>query len=652
MKADYLLYNSNQYYYIGIYKPGYSIPHITYNDSKLLAPFFNRLFPNGYGIEINTSITIDDPVLQFDFLKEVKNHGCTYPKAFCNIEEDNNPICNKVVTSISATPTTQTVTKGQPINLTVKATYVDGHTEEIKNYKTNYDSSKIGTQTVTITYTGLVGNAKTTGTRTCTVTVTVKSDKKLTSISVTPTSQTIQKYSNPILTVTAYYDDGTSKVLSSSDYKVSGLNVAKIGTQNITLTYTDEGITKSTTATITVTPLIRECPRCHNEYELNHDDSDPGCPFCKEIIIGIDVSPDYIEVIKGESLPIAVVAIYNDGSREVITGWTSNYNPERAGLQIVTVEYGGHGKEITVWVNERLIICPVCNTEYPESESECPVCAEKVVSIIADPAEITVMQYEPIVLTVTAIFANGDSRDVDEWSIDKNTTSPGTFTATVSYKGVSTTIKLTVLSLFSIQCPICGTIYDISENPKGCPVCSEKLIGIEAYLPSGSNLVQLGTTPTIVVILVFRDEHREFAYDGFTLEGFNPNQLGEQTATVRYKEFYTTLVLEVVNMADTITCPNGHVYYRNADGTDPGCPFCNTSEEISKVIYFEITYTTDILNEVYSNGVYHFDKGNYISVIVIKKNKSLLYRLQKTFFGTSLLGRKKRFIYGGNIQKT
>ena len=31
----------------------------------------------------------------------------------------------------------------------------------------------------------------------------------------------------------------------------------------------------------------------------------------------------------------------------------------------------------------------------------------------------------------------------------------------------------------------------MSTNIKGCPVCSERLVGIEAYHTSGSNLVQL-----------------------------------------------------------------------------------------------------------------------------------------------------------------
>ncbi|MDD4112811.1 MAG: hypothetical protein PHC56_07240, partial [Herbinix sp.] len=394
---------------------------------------------------------------------------------------------------------------------------------------------------------------------------------------------------------------------------------------------------------------LKECPRCNQIYELNADDTDQDCPYCRELIIGIEVNPIYVEVTQGEELPITVKGIYNDGSSEEVTEWTSNYNPRRTGLQIVTVQQNGYTADITVWVKEGLIKCPICDTEYPASEERCPVCAEKVVRIAASPKEITVMQYETISLGVTAFYADGSSRIVDEWTIDRSTVAPGTYMATVSYRGVSDAITLTVLSISSIKCPICETIYNLSDSPKGCPMCSVEIIGIEAYLTSGSNMVQLGTTPAIAIILIFRDEHREFATEGYTLEDYNPQNLGVQTVRVLYKGFTTSIVVELVNILDAITCPNGHVYHKKSDGTDLGCPFCHEEDEASNIAYFDITYTREILDTIYSIGVYYLQEGNYLTVIVTKKNKSLMYHLQKTFFSTSMLGRKKRFIYGGEV---
>lgn len=642
---------------------------------------------------------------------------------------DNNgnevyPICDKVVTSIIATPTTQTVDKGDGLSLTVRATYLDGHTATITNYTTNYDSNKVGTQVVTITYSGLVGNAKTTGTRTSTVSVTVRETNLPASLSVTPSSTTVYNGSKPTFTVRVTYTNGTSKTLTSSQYTesgwssgvgaknvtfsytengktvsksititvlswlssititpsphqvqrysnpaftvranfadgssqivtgytVSGLDVTRLGTQTVTITYKHtNNEAKSATVKVIVTVIQKECPKCNHIYDLNIDDSDPGCPFCEDLITGIRVSPDYVEVSQGQELPITVVALYNNGSTKDVSGWMSNYNPQRTGLQIVTIEYGGHAVSINVWVNDELITCPICETQYPGSESGCPVCTEEVVSINVFPKEITVMQYEEVYLNVTANFADGSSREVDEWTIDRDSLVPGTFMASVSYKGVSDTIILTVLSVNSIECPICGTVYDLIDSPKGCPICSEELIGIEAYLTTGSNLVQLGTTPSIAVILIFRDDHREFATEGHSIEDFSPHELGIQTIKVVYKELFTSIVVEVVNMLDVITCPNGHVYHKNKDDTDPGCPFCNIGEDVSKILYFDITYTSKILEIVFSEGAYYFREGNYISIIVIKQDKSLLYKLQNTFFSSSILGRKRRFIYGGEV---
>ena len=566
----------------------------------------------------------------------------------CGQTEDNTPICHQVVTSITATKPNQTVKKVQAIVTTATATYLDGHTGMV-NCTSNYNPNLIGVQTVTLTYKGLVGNAKTNGTRTCTVSVTVEADRNLTSLTVTPQSQNIEKYSKPSFLVRANYSDGTNMTLNTSQYTLTGLDISKIGLQSVAISYTESGITKSASAYITVVPINKECPRCHRYYELNPDDTDPGCPYCVDIVVGIEVAPAYVEVTKGSSLPITVKAKYMDGTESQVSGWVSNYNPERLGLQIVTIEYGGYGKDITVWVNDEVTTCPICNTDYPKSESSCPVCSEKVIRIDVSPDEITIMQYETISLKVTAFYADGSSREVDEWSIDTATGKPGTYKATVSYKGAKDTVTLNIISVNSIECPICHTIYDVIESPSGCPICSKEIIGIEAYLTSGGNLVQYGSNPNIVIILVFRDDHREFGNGEYTIKNYNPQELGIQTITVIYKGYTTTMVIEVVNMVNEIICPNGHIYHSNTDGSDPGCPYCHTGEDVSKIAYFDITYTSKILDTIYLEGRYYFTKGNYVSIIVIKKYKSLLYKMQNTFFSTSMLGRKRKYIHGGEV---
>ena len=59
---------------------------------------------------------------------------------------------------------------------------------------------------------------------------------------------------------------------------------------------------------------------------------------------------------------------------------------------------------------------------------------------------MTVGQYEYIPIIVTAYYANGNIRVVDDWSIDQTTLTPGTYEANVSYKEAVDNITLTVLS--------------------------------------------------------------------------------------------------------------------------------------------------------------------------------------------------------------
>ncbi len=653
----------------------------------------------------------------------------TEPKlnVVCGQTQDETPICNQVVTGITATNPNQTIVQGNNIITTATATYLDGHTGTVNCTISGFNANVVGTQTATLTYQGLVGNARTTGIRTCTVNVTVKSAKTITSLSVTPTSQIINRNGSPSFSVKAYYSDGTNAVLTHGEYNVSatdysvpgphtvtvsctvgevtksvkvivyvdalssitvtpstqlverytpveaipltvtatylysgskvfnngyevnGYTPSTLGEQNISVSYTDSGIKQSANVKITVTVLHRTCPHCHNSYDLNKDDTDPGCPYCKKLITGLLVTPENPEVEQGQSLPITVDAVYKDGSTATVTGWTSNYSPNKTGLQQVTIEYGGFARDITVWVREATITCPVCGNKYPVSQGKCPVCAETVVSISAVPNVVTVNQYDNINLTVKASYADGSSRIITDWTIDHTTAVTGTFSATIAYRNASTKITLNVKSLSAVTCPICGLIYEPSENPRGCPVCSNLLTGIEAYLASGSNMVQYGTTPSLAVVLIYKDTHREIVTEDYTLENYDAHKLGKQTVKVLYKDLVTTLEIEVVDTLSSVTCPKGHVYFLDEDGNDPGCPYCRMSESLSSVYYFDITYLYEILEVVYAQGVYYFDKGNYITVNVTKRDSSLLTKTQHMFFKTAVLGRKKRYVYGGEV---
>jgi hypothetical protein len=150
-------------------------------------------------------------------------------------------------------------------------------------------------------------------------------------------------------------------------------------------------------------------------------------------------------------------------------------------------------------------------------------------------------------------------------------------------------------------------------------------------------------------VLIFLDTHREITDTGYSIEGYDPYKIGMQTITVKYDVFSCLLELEIVDSLISIVCPNGHVYYPNEDGSDPGCPYCVIAEVYEVVYYYDITYTYEILDVLYSSGTYYFGHNNYLNISITKKELSLLKKMQRFSVKTVLLGRRKRFHYGGKV---
>ena len=645
----------------------------------------------------------------------------------CGKTQDTSAICNTVAMSITATNPSQIVYTGDPIITTATATYLDGHTGTVNCTATGYHSTTPGIQTVTLTYSGKVGNAKTIGTRTGTITVTVKgrlqsisvtpsstsvyngieptytikaiygdgTQKTLTSsqytkagwssgpgkkivtfqytefgktvtksvtitvlpnligVSITPSTQTIERYQNPSFRVMVSYEDGTSKTTNS--FIIKNFNNRTLGTQTAVITYTENGITKTASVNVVVTNMTKTCPVCGTSYELDENDIDRGCPACSGTITGITVEPDDIAVKKGDALPITVMAVYQNGARAVITDWTSNYDPMKIGFQYVTVTYDNYKAYLTVEVKENVMVCRVCSNTYllnPDgSDPGCPYCRDTVVKIIAEPNPIVTKMHQPLNLTVTAVYRDGHTEIVTGWTTNFIPDRAGIFEVTVYYKMVSCNISVTVQGDDINTCPYCGLAYRRSEHQNGCPACYVTIIGINARLRNGSTKVIKGSEPDLEIEVTFRDTHKEAAYTGYTISNYRPNIPGEQTITVHYQGHSTNLVIEIIdNLAKTI-CPNNHEYYLNEDKSDPGCPYCNNNiYKNNAVIYYDIIYTNDIVAALYEQGVYQMKSGDYITVIVTKRKKSIYSGINKLFHKNK--GEKESITYGGEINGT
>jgi Zn finger protein HypA/HybF involved in hydrogenase expression len=565
--------------------------------------------------------------------------------------EEVFPMCNQVVTSITATSPIQVIDLGGSIATTAFATYLDGHSG-IVNCTSNFNPNQLGEQEVTLTYLGLVDNARTTGSKTCKVQVTVRQPYKLTGVTVEPDNQYVPRYTNPRLKVTAHYDNNTSQEVSG--YTVTGFDRTILGLQKLTVSYTELGITKTSEVYVTVRNMAKECPDCGTIYELDENDKDPGCPVCNGTIVSITANPSYSIVVHGDPIFLTVEAVYESGIRREVTGWTSDYDPNQIGIQEVKVSYEGFDTYITTEVITNKKNCPECGLEYPlnddGSDPGCPLCKKVVVSLEVDPSEVTIEKHQLLPITVIAHFKDGHAEEIADWTTNFIADTSGTFDATILYNSAFTTIKVTVLDDGMVECPYCGLNYKFSDSPKGCPVCYYQLTGIEARLRNGGNTVPYKSALNLEIILMFRDEHRESTYEGWRVSGYDPNTLGVQTITVMYEGFSTTLDIEVVDGLPGIVCPNGHHYYLNEDGSDPGCPYCNLELEKENVIlYFDTTFTSDILNKLYSGGIYYLKQGDYFTITVTPRNKSLRSNIQKMFFGTNQIIPGKRYTFGGEV---
>lgn len=553
----------------------------------------------------------------------------------------------KTLSYIVVTPTTQTIMKNTQPTFTVIAHFSDGSSNQVYDYVVyGLDNTKVGTQEVIVFYT-YEGNFNGVP-----ATVIVKDPKILTGLTVTPDSQDIQRYTNPHFLVTAYYSDGTSGQVY--DYTVSGFDNKRLGTQNVTISYTYEGITMTITPQVTVNKLLMQCQKCGTMYELNEEDVDQGCPVCKSTLVSIEATPDILTVTKGDSLPITVFGTYANGYKQTVSEWSSNYNSNILGRQEVTVIYQGFTTYITVYVTNTSKSCPICGTVYQleedGSDGGCPSCSTIADSIIVSPQSVIINKHQALPITVIATYRDGHTATVSDWTTDLIPDTAGVFQATIFYHEVSTRITVEVNDEDSITCPICGLKYKFSESPDGCPVCYHMVIGIEARLRSGGTKIQYKSNLNLEIILKFRDGHKEASYTGWTVDGYQSEVLGTQTITVHYAEHSTQLTIEVVNALPKSVCPNGHTYYLNEDGSNPGCPICDVSSDKSNAIfYFDITYTSIIIDTIYKDGFYSLKNGDYLTIRVKPREKSPIHNIRSMFSWLLFLITDKEYSFGGEV---
>jgi hypothetical protein len=207
----------------------------------------------------------------------------------------------------------------------------------------------------------------------------------ITSIAPTHPVQTVAAGDPLITTVTANYQDGSTKVVVAVT-DVSTVSPVKNWKVTLTYHYSAAGVsyTKTCTITVTVIPRSKQCINGHT-YNLNADGSDPGCPYCRAWLKSLEVfypASGVITLYKGTTLQengVTLLATYLDGRKEYLySEYVDNLDMQYIGSQNVTISYKGKYVSLTVITKRNLILCPVCNRYYelyPDgTDPGCPYC--------------------------------------------------------------------------------------------------------------------------------------------------------------------------------------------------------------------------------------------------------------------------------------
>lgn len=295
------------------------------------------------------------------------------------------------------TPPTKTVYEAgdsfDKTGMVVTVTYDDASTREVTNYNCSPVVLSINDNYVTISYREMMTTVTTTQP------VTVKNLLKKIQI-ITPPTETAYEIGDTIdltgMVVYAFYSDGTSHEITNYTYSPHVVNSAS--DTEVTITYTEDGITKTAIQDITVgnTPNL--------------------------VSIAVSVPPTKVIYKAGEYFDpsgMVVTATFDNDTTKTVSGYT--YSPTRTlqqGDSVITISYTKKGitktttQNITVvYLTSIAITNPPTYTSYYDDEI-----------------------FNTAGMEVTAYYSDSTSAVITTYSISPSGTLPyGTTSVTISY---------------------------------------------------------------------------------------------------------------------------------------------------------------------------------------------------------------------------
>ena len=366
-----------------------------------------------------------------------------------------------------------------PTGLTVTVTYADNTTEDVTADCTFSPATMASSTTeVTITY------QRAGRTLTATQAVTVR---QLSGISVATAPAKTAYYIGETfdasgMAIKATMSDGSTKAVTGWTYSPTGALTAT--DTAVTISYTENGVTKTCTQAITIRALAS---------------------------IAITTAPTKTAYQYGEkfsSAGMAVTATYNDNSTRVVSGWT--YSPTGAlalSNTSITVSYteGGVTKTTTQAITVSNTLSSIAVTTAPS----------KTAYFTGDTFDTTGM-------VVTATMADGSTKAVTGYTCSPTTMASNTTAVTISYTegGVTktTTQAVTVTTISTtLNANSWATIKAVSDASKGASYWA------------------VGDTKTITINgAVGNTTFSNLSVDAFIL-GFNHNSSREGANRIHFK---------------------------------------------------------------------------------------------------------------------
>lgn len=370
-------------------------------------------------------------------------------------------VTDAVITAVQITPADSNIAKGNTENLTIKATYSDGTSEDftVSEVSTLVSLVSNDTDVATVTADGevegiIAGKITVTATLNADTTITDKatvkvSDAVIASIQITPASNSLAEGQNQQLTAIATYSDSTTADITSSaswsstDTAIATVTdglVVGIATDPtaINITATKDSIT-SNNASVTVTGAA---------------------------MTSIQVTPALVALAKGNSQQLTATAYYSDGTDSDITATASwvSVDTDTATITAAGVIEGAEAGVTTFTAADSGITSNTADVTVSDAVIE---------SIQITPSTIPLAKGNEQQMTATATYSDGSTADITSSASWK---SDDTSTATLTSGGLLTGIAANATTISATQA-------GIDSNTANVTVSAAEVIAVQVTPP-------------------------------------------------------------------------------------------------------------------------------------------------------------------------